>query len=210
MARHRPHVTHSEPPRLPRRRTGCPDPDLPPPRRAARLQHAGWRACPRAAMIDASARARTWPSENSMSRRMPSLTAAACRSGRPSGLRTRAKPRASTPRWESALSNCPQRSTEAARRSSSRIAARCARSASAATRSRWRPMRLRWASALARRLGRQPHGCGRQPLPPAHAGRSAPRVGPAPPARRRARCSGFTRVRRICGPSRPAMREKSR
>src|SRR5262249_51688538 len=71
--------------------------ELPWPRRRRGLLAAG--ACGLSAAVDEpSAAARTWPSENSISSRMPALTAAACRSGRPARSRTSAKPRASTPR----------------------------------------------------------------------------------------------------------------
>ena len=99
-----------------------------------------------------SACARTRPSVNSTSIHRPALIAAAARNGRPLRSRTSAKPRASTPRWDRADSNPPQRSIARSCCHSKASIARRARSTSTSVRSRSRWIRAWWACAFARVL----------------------------------------------------------
>ena len=62
-----------------------------------------------------SARAATRPSENSISSGMPTLIAAALCNGRLLASRTKANPRASTPRYENAARSSPPRPARDAR-----------------------------------------------------------------------------------------------
>ena len=153
------------------------------------------------------ASAGTWPSENSMSICMPALTALACRSGRPPPSRTSAKPRASTPRWESALSSWPQCSTEAARWRSEDSSARRDRAQRLATRSHCAPMRPRCASAFARK----PAASRAVAFASRSRRRSRATVSARLPRSLSAMTSSaqrLTRPRKTCGPSRPATRAK--